>query len=215
MVSIIDNSNDVYNGVAQISQGNQDLSDRTQSQAASLEETASAMEQMTAAVSQSAENAQQAKGLTSDTLTLAQNGRKVMSQSVESMSDIQSSSERISDIIGLIDSIAFQTNLLALNAAVEAARAGEHGRGFAVVAGEVRSLASKSSDAAKDIRNLIDEVVNQVNHGVESLNETNDAFERINQSIQTINEIVVEITTSTKEQAVGIGQVNHAHFSTR
>jgi len=126
------------------------------------------------------------------------------------MQQIQQSSVRISDIVALIDSIAFQTNLLALNAAVEAARAGEQGRGFAVVAGEVRSLAQKSSDAAQDIHGLIDKVVNQVNHGADQLNQTNEAFTEITNGIQTVNNIVEEMTTTSKEQALGIQQVNEA-----
>lgn len=208
--SVIDSSQDVVTGVEQIAQGNQDLSDRTQSQAASLEQTASAMEQITAAVSQSADNSERAQKLAFEALTLSQDGRKEMANSVDSMHTIQTSSQRINDIVSLIDSIAFQTNLLALNAAVEAARAGDHGRGFAVVAGEVRSLATKSADAAKDISRLINEVVAQVNSGAERLDSTSQAFEQINQSVQTVNEIVTEISHSTKEQALGISQVNHA-----
>lgn len=210
MILVTDSTQDVVSGIDQIAQGNQDLSDRTQSQAASLEETASAMEEITAAVAQASEHAERAHQLTSQTLTLSQEGRVEMSNSVESMQTIQSSSQRISDIVGLIDSIAFQTNLLALNAAVEAARAGEHGRGFAVVAGEVRALATKSSDAAKDINHLVNEVVTQVNNGAEKLNATSEAFDQINQSIQTANDIVTEISHSAKEQATGIVQVNQA-----
>lgn len=198
----------VNQNVALISDGNQSLAQRTQQQAAAIEQTASTMEQMTASVTQSADNALRASQLTQDTRRLASDGADVMRSSVDSMQKIQSSSIRISDIVGLIDSIAFQTNLLALNAAVEAARAGEQGRGFAVVAGEVRNLAQKSSEAAKDIRDLIDEVVEQVNQGADQLDETNEAFERINQGIQQVNDIVMEITATTKEQAAGIQQVN-------
>jgi len=198
----------VNQNVTLISDGNQALAQRTQQQAAAIEQTASTMEQMTASVTQSADNALRASQLTQDTRRLASDGADVMRSSVDSMQKIQSSSIRISDIVGLIDSIAFQTNLLALNAAVEAARAGEQGRGFAVVAGEVRNLAQKSSEAAKDIRNLIDEVVEQVNQGADQLDETNEAFERINQGIQQVNDIVMEITATTKEQAAGIQQVN-------
>lgn len=208
--NVIETANKVVDGTMQIAQGNDDLSDRTQTQAASLEETASAMEQMTATVHQTSENAQRARKEATTTMNLANSGRTVMRQSVESMAAIQDSSERISDIVALIDSIAFQTNLLALNAAVEAARAGEHGRGFAVVASEVRNLAGKSADAAKDIRDLIDEIVEKVNNGATQLNETNEAFEQINQGIQTVNEIVSEIATRSEEQAIGINQVNQA-----
>lgn len=203
-------SKNVHHDVALISQSNQDLAVRSQQQAGSIEQTAAAMEEMTSAVSQSAENAQRASQLANDTRKLADEGVGVMNASVESMQQIQQSSDRISDIVALIDSIAFQTNLLALNAAVEAARAGEQGRGFAVVAGEVRSLAQKSSDAAKDIRNLIDEVVHQVNHGANQLNQTNQAFSEITSGIQTVNEIVEEMTSTSKEQALGIQQVNEA-----
>jgi methyl-accepting chemotaxis protein len=210
MTQVINTSSEVAQGTFEISQGNDNLSERTQSQAASLEETASAVEQITSTVQQTSDHAQRAHQLATETMKLANDGRQVMQDSVESMSRIQESSERISDIIALIDSIAFQTNLLALNAAVEAARAGEHGRGFAVVAGEVRSLAGKSSDAANDIRKLIDEVVAKVNQGASQLNETNDAFDKINHGVQTVTEIVAEITVSAREQATGIGQVNQA-----
>lgn len=210
MTQVINTSSEVAQGTLEISQGNDNLSERTQSQAASLEETASAVEQITSTVQQTSEHAQRAHELATETMTLTHDGRQVMQESVESMSRIQESSERISDIIALIDSIAFQTNLLALNAAVEAARAGEHGRGFAVVAGEVRSLAGKSSDAANDIRKLIDEVVAKVNQGASQLNETSEAFDKINQGVQTVTEIISEITISAKEQATGIGQVNQA-----
>lgn len=210
MVQVTNTSSEVAQGTLEISQGNDNLSERTQSQAASLEETASAVEQITSTVQQTSEHAQRAHELATNTMSLTHDGRQVMQESVDSMSRIQESSERISDIIGLIDSIAFQTNLLALNAAVEAARAGEHGRGFAVVAAEVRSLAGKSSEAANDIRKLIDEVVAKVNQGASQLNETNEAFDKINQGVQTVTEIVAEITVSAKEQANGIGQVNQA-----
>ncbi|MEA3404728.1 MAG: methyl-accepting chemotaxis protein [Pseudomonadota bacterium] len=208
MVSLTSQS--VHNDVALISESNQDLAKRSQQQAGSIEQTAAAMEEMTSAVSQSAENAMRASQLTNDTRKLADKGVVVMNASVESMQQIQQSSVRISDIVALIDSIAFQTNLLALNAAVEAARAGEQGRGFAVVAGEVRSLAQKSSDAAQDIRNLIDEVVNQVNHGADQLNQTNETFSEITNGIQTVNNIVEEMTSTSKEQALGIQQVNES-----
>ena len=210
MQTVLETANLVSSGIEFISEGNFALAHRTQNQAASIESTASAIEQMTSSVEQAADHALKANNLTQEALSLTLQGRKVMNQSVASMDKIQSSSVRISDIVGLIDSIAFQTNLLALNAAVEAARAGEHGRGFAVVAGEVRNLASKSSDAAQDIRHLIDQVVNQVNQGALQLNNTNEAFERINQSIHTVNEIMTEISISTSEQASGIRELNNA-----
>ena len=133
-----------------------------------------------------------------------------MGESITSMTEIKDASERINTFIELIDSIAFQTNLLALNAAVEAARAGEQGRGFAVVAGEVRSLASKSSDAATEIRTLIEQVVSQVQQGADKLDETNSEFERVTQGIQSVNDLITEISHSAREQATGLSQVNQA-----
>ncbi|MGM0540929.1 MAG: methyl-accepting chemotaxis protein [Pseudomonadota bacterium] len=200
----------VLNGSKQIYDGSIALNDRTQQQASSLEETAASMEQMTAAVKQNADNAQQAAKVTQATATQAQAGVQVMHSAIESMEQIHRSSQKINDIIGLIDSIAFQTNLLALNAAVEAARAGDHGRGFAVVAGEVRNLAGKSSDAAKDIRILIEDTVKKVSEGTLHVKGSGDALNEIVESIGNVNQIIEEIASSSNEQSIGVSQVNQA-----
>ena len=200
----------VHDGSRQIYDGSIALNDRTQQQASSLEETASSMEEMTAAVKQNADNAQQAAKVTQTTSAQAQAGVKVMHSAIDSMEQIHSSSQKINDIIGLIDSIAFQTNLLALNAAVEAARAGEHGRGFAVVAGEVRNLAGKSSDAAKDIRILIEDTVKKVSEGTLHVKGSGDALNEIVESIGNVNQIIEEIASSSNEQSIGVSQVNQA-----
>lgn len=200
----------VHEGSRQIYDGSMALNDRTQQQAASIEETASSMEEMTSAVKQNADNAQQAATLTHTTATQAQAGVKVMHNAIESMEQINTSSQKINDIIGLIDSIAFQTNLLALNAAVEAARAGEHGRGFAVVAGEVRNLAGKSSDAAKDIRILIEDTVKKVSEGTLHVKGSGTALNEIVESIGKVNQIIEEIASSSNEQSIGVSQVNQA-----
>lgn len=207
---VIRSVKDVSLNASQIAQGNDDLSDRTQTQAASLEQTASAMEEMTASVRQASESAENAQSQTQSALNMTDKGRTVMNESVQSMEAIQQSSEQINDIVALIDSIAFQTNLLALNAAVEAARAGEHGRGFAVVASEVRNLAGKSSEAAKQIRNLIEKVVEDVRHGASQLSETQQAFEEIHFGIQSVNGIVMDLAAGAKQQSQGIEQVNQA-----
>lgn len=200
----------VRNGSNQIYQGSIALNDRTQNQAASLEQTASSMEQMTATVKQNAHNSQEATKVTQNSASLAHNGVTVMKNAIKAMEKISESSAKINDIIGLIDSIAFQTNLLALNAAVEAARAGEHGRGFAVVAGEVRTLAQKSSDAAKDIRNLIEDTVQQVSEGSEHVKGSGKSLNEIVDSITKVNQIIEEIASSSKEQSAGVTQVNSA-----
>ena len=198
----------VSGGAEQIYQGSIDLNDRTQSQAASLEETASSMEEMTSAVKQNANNAHEASAVTQKTSEQALSGVEVMQSAIESMEQINASSQKINDIIGLIDSIAFQTNLLALNAAVEAARAGEHGRGFAVVAGEVRNLAGKSSEAAKDIRVLIEDTVKKVTEGTMHVKGSGDALNEIVGSISNVNNIIEEIANSSNEQSEGVSLVN-------
>ncbi|WP_321322766.1 methyl-accepting chemotaxis protein [Thiomicrorhabdus sp.] len=196
--------------VEQIYQGSQDLNDRTQRQAASLEETTATMDQIMFAVKQTTDNAQSANQLATSARTQADNGAEVMRSTIESMGDIKEASHRIEEIISLIDSIAFQTNLLALNAAVEAARAGEHGRGFAVVAGEVRNLAGKSSDAARDIKGLIENAVNAVDQGTERAERSDEALQHITESIRKVSDIVAEISKASSEQTHSITQVGQA-----
>jgi len=198
----------VSSGVEQIYQGSMDLNGRTQDQAASLEETASSMEEMTAAVKQNADNSREASRVTQTSAQQARDGVEVMHRAIEAMEQIHASSQKINDIISLIDSIAFQTNLLALNAAVEAARAGEHGRGFAVVASEVRSLAGKSAEAAKDIRNLIEDTVKKVSEGTVHVKASGDSLNEIVESISNIDQIITEIASSSNEQSEGVTLVN-------
>jgi len=199
-------------GVAtkQLSQGNDDLSNRTQEQAAAIEETAASMEQMTATVKQNADNARHANQLAAGARSQAERSGAVVSQAVAAMQEINESSRRIADIIGVIDEIAFQTNLLALNAAVEAARAGEQGRGFAVVATEVRSLAQRSATAAKEIKQLINDSVDKVQSGTELVGSSGAVLTEIMDSVKKVSDIVAEISAASEEQAAGIEQVNRA-----
>ena len=199
-------------GVAasEIAMGNQDLSSRTEQSASNLEETAASMEELTATVRQSAESARQANQLASTAAEVASQGGTVVGQVVHTMRDISQSSQRISDIIGVIDGIAFQTNILALNAAVEAARAGEQGRGFAVVAGEVRTLAQRSAQAAKEIKELINASVHRVNDGSQLVEQAGATMQEIVSSVQRVTAIVGEISTAASEQSEGIAQVNVA-----
>jgi methyl-accepting chemotaxis protein len=190
--------------------GNDDLSQRTQEQAAALEETASSMEEMTATVKQNSDNARQADLLAGSARTHAERGGEVMTSAVNAMRDINTSSRKIADIISVIDEIAFQTNLLALNAAVEAARAGEQGRGFAVVASEVRNLAQRSASAAKEIKSLIEDSVDKVRTGSELVDQSGKALSEIMDSIKKVSEIVAEMAAASEEQATGIEQVNTA-----
>lgn len=210
---ISDTTNGVHNltnNVDQIYQGSQDLNDRTQRQAASLEETTATMDQIMFAVKQTTDNAQSANQLASSARSQADDGAGIMRSTIESMGDIKDASHRIEEIISLIDSIAFQTNLLALNAAVEAARAGEHGRGFAVVAGEVRNLAGKSADAARDIKGLIENAVSAVDQGTERAERSDEALQDIIESIRKVSDIVADISNASGEQAHSITQVGQA-----
>ena len=196
--------------VDQIYQGSQDLNERTQRQAASLEQTTSTMSSITTAVKQTTDNARSANQLSTGSRTQAEEGAKVMRSTIESMGDIREASHKIEEIISLIDSIAFQTNLLALNAAVEAARAGEHGRGFAVVAGEVRNLAGKSAEAARDIKGLIENAVEAIGQGTHRAEQSDQALQGITESIRKVSDIVAEITAASAEQANSISQISHA-----
>src|SRR5262245_14762248 len=201
---------EVSNASAEISASTTDLSQRTEEQAASLEETSASMEEISATVKKNAENAQQANHVTSETRTVAERGGAVVGDAVSAMARIEESSRKISDIIGVIDEIARQTNLLALNAAVEAARAGEAGRGFAVVATEVRSLAQRSSQAAKDIKDLITSSAGQVKEGVDLVNRAGASLKDIVASIKKVADIVADIANASMEQSTGIEQVNKA-----
>jgi methyl-accepting chemotaxis protein len=201
---------DVSNAASEISTSTTDLSQRTEEQAASLEETSASMEEIAATVKKNAENAQQANKLTSGTREVADRGGQVVANAVDAMARIEDSSQKISDIIGVIDEIARQTNLLALNAAVEAARAGEAGRGFAVVASEVRSLAQRSSQAAKDIKDLITNSNSQVKEGVDLVSKAGASLAEIVESIKNVAAIVADIANASMEQATGIEQVNKA-----
>jgi len=194
----------------QIASGNQDLSARTEQTAANLEQTAASMEQLTTTVTQSADTARQANQLATSAAKAAEQGGMVVSKVVDSMQQITDSSRKIADIIGVIDGIAFQTNILALNAAVEAARAGEQGRGFAVVAGEVRSLAQRSADAAKVIKQLITASVDNVQFGSQQVEQAGRTMEEIVTSVRQVSDLIGEIASSAGEQRDGINQVNQA-----
>jgi methyl-accepting chemotaxis protein-1 (serine sensor receptor) len=208
--SVRQSSDSIATGSAQIAAGNLDLSSRTESQASSLEETASTMEELTSTVKQNAEQSHHASKLVLSTAEIAVSGGEVVGKVIQTMASIKDSSRKIADIIGVIDGIAFQTNILALNAAVEAARAGEQGRGFAVVASEVRNLAQRSAGAAKEIKTLISDSVEQVEVGRKLVDEAGEAMDDIVTSVQLVADIISGTAAASQEQSSGIEQVNQA-----
>ena len=210
MQAIAHNTQGVRSGAGEITQASDDLSRRTEQQAASLEETAAALDQITATVRKTAEGANEARNAAATAKTDAENSGEVVRETVSAMSGIETSSRQIANIIGVIDEIAFQTNLLALNAGVEAARAGDAGRGFAVVATEVRALAQRSADAAKEIKALISASSLQVDAGVKLVGETGKALGRIVEQVAKLNGLISDIAASAQEQATGLNQVNTA-----
>ncbi|MGK5028253.1 methyl-accepting chemotaxis protein [Janthinobacterium sp. MDT1-19] len=203
-------TNAIATASGEIAAGNQDLSARTEQQASSLEETASSMEELTSTVKQNADNARQANQMAVAASGVAERGGSIVSQVVDTMGAIDTASTKIVDIIGVIDGIAFQTNILALNAAVEAARAGEQGRGFAVVATEVRSLAQRSAAAAREIKTLIGDSVEQVNNGTRLVQRAGSTMSEVVDSVRRVTDIMAEITAASAEQSLGIDQVNQA-----
>lgn len=211
IISLALNSADIVNGASdEVSRGSQDLSQRVQEQAAALEETSATMDQMNSAVQNNTQNALEATRVARDVQQKAHDGTEVMQQTIDAMNSIQESSHKIAEIVTLIDGIAFQTNLLALNAAVEAARAGDHGRGFAVVAGEVRALAQKSAEAAKDIKSLIDESVARIDQGTQLASESGEVLKGINSAVENVTQMIDHIAQASKEQAEGVNQVHRA-----
>ncbi len=202
--------NEINTGAAEISSGNTNLSSRTEEQAASLEETAASMEELATAVKQNTEHAHQANALAAESRGVAMRGGDAVHQVVETMARISDSSRRIAEIVSVIDGIAFQTNILALNAAVEAARAGEQGKGFAVVAGEVRSLAQRSAQAAREVKDLIEQSTSNVASGAEQVRQAGETMQEIVSSVQRVTQIMAEITEASTEQSIGIDQINRA-----
>ncbi|MFW5723710.1 MAG: methyl-accepting chemotaxis protein [Halochromatium sp.] len=200
----------IHGGASEIATGNADLSSRTEQQASALAQTASSMEELTATVRQNADNARQASGLALEASSTAERGGEVVGQVVETMHGISDSSRQIAEITNVIDSIAFQTNILALNASVEAARAGEQGRGFAVVAGEVRNLASRSADAAKEIKTLIDGAVSQIQAGSTLAERAGATMHEVVEAVRRVTDIMDEISAASQEQSQGIDQVSQA-----
>ena len=210
VATVRENADSVASASAEIAQGNNDLSSRTEQQAAGLEETSASMEQMGSTAQQNADNSRQANQLATSASGVAAQGGRVVSEVVQTMKEINESSEKINQIIGVIDSIAFQTNILALNAAVEAARAGEQGRGFAVVAGEVRTLAKRSAEAAKEIKELIGSSVARVARGSALVDQAGVTMQEIVRSIQRVSDLMGEISSASDEQNSGVNQVAEA-----
>ncbi len=210
MVQVHGNADSVANASAEIAQGNNDLSARTEHQASALEQTAASMEELNSTVRQNADNAQRASQMAINASSVAVQGGDVVARVVNTMKDINDASRKIADIIGVIDGIAFQTNILALNAAVEAARAGEQGRGFAVVAGEVRTLAGRSAEAAKEIKSLINASVAKVDQGTALVDQAGQTMAQIVDAIKRVTDIVTEISSASNEQSLGVSQVGEA-----
>ncbi|OYO32053.1 methyl-accepting chemotaxis protein [Janthinobacterium sp. PC23-8] len=210
VASVREGSEEVATASAEISQGNNDLSQRTEHQASALEETAASMEELSSTVKQNAENTRQANVLAQSASSVAGKGGEMVSKVVDTMKGINASSRKIADIIGVIDGIAFQTNILALNAAVEAARAGEQGRGFAVVATEVRSLAGRSAEAAKEIKSLIFSSVERVEEGTVLVDQAGSTMTEVLEAIRKVTEIMEEINSASSEQNQGIAQIGEA-----
>jgi aerotaxis receptor len=212
--SLVDDVSEQVSGVTiastEIAAGNSDLSARTEQTAANLQQTAASMEQLTGTIQNNAQSAQQATQLAAEASSVAESGGRAVGQVVAKMKDITDSSRKIGDIIGVIDSIAFQTNILALNAAVEAARAGEQGRGFAVVAGEVRNLAQRSAQAAKEIKALISDSVGKVEAGASEVQAAGQTIERIVAQVRRVTDLINTISAATQEQSAGVAQINQA-----
>ncbi|GAB2792176.1 methyl-accepting chemotaxis protein [Halomonas shantousis] len=210
LLEVRGSTDSVGHAAGEIAQASQDLAGRTEQAASNLQQTSASMEQLTGTVGNSAESAVQASQLAQTAADVAKRGGEVMGQVAHTMADINASSKQIGEIIELMDGIAFQTNILALNASVEAARAGEHGRGFAVVAGEVRNLASRSAQASKEIRTLIDTSVERTRSGTQLVESAGHTMREIVDSVMRVTDVISEISAATKEQSVGIGQVNSA-----
>jgi len=210
MLSVVASAHAIDSSTGEVSAASGDLSRRTEQQASSLEETAASMEELATTLRQNTENARQAQQLAQGASRIASEGGKVMTEAVGRMSGVFDASKKIADIIGVIDGIAFQTNILALNAAVEAARAGEQGRGFAVVAAEVRALAQRVADAAKEIKGLIQSSVNQVGAGTKLVEAAGQKMTEIVQSVKRVTDVMSEIAAASTEQLSGVEQVSRA-----